>query len=230
MAVGRCSRQTFSKSHAILCESPTDEAFLRALLRHKRLPEVCIRYTGEANIDRTGGIDQFGKLLEGIPTWDGFFSVTDLLIVADTDLDPARNFEKIQKALADARPFGTPPTTYRVPTRPRVKIAGAPAVMVLMVPWEDQPGNLERLCLAAAMSAAGNTAACVDTFAQCAGVNAWANSIKRDAMKLRSVLAAQHQKNPFIGIGKVWQKNPALIPIDHASFKGIEDVLTDFCS
>jgi hypothetical protein len=103
-------------------------------------------------------------------------------------------------------------------------------VTVLLIPWHDQPGNLECLCLPAAVHAAGGLSKCVDDFADCAGVEQWGRANAEGKMKLRSLLAAGHRSDPFIGLGRVWNDAPALIPLDHSGFDRVWDEVARFLS
>ena len=82
---------------------------------------------------------------------------------------------------------------------------------------------LETLLLPAARAA---SAVVVDAFVQHCGVNAWALEASRDKMKLRCLLAAAHEDNPGIGVGKVWTDAEHLIPIDHPSLKQMVDFIS----
>ena len=214
----------------MLCEGPSDEAFFRALIKQRKLPEFCIRHTAEGNEKRAGGIDQIDNFLRGVATWEGFDQLTDILIVADNDLTPSENFKKVCDAIDSAKPERLPPVNYGVPGKPLERAAGTVRVSVLMVPWEGRPGNLESLCLGPAQSASKDVSDCTDAFANCAGVSGWDSETLRAEMKLRSILAVRHQKNPFIGFGKVWTKggDPKLIPLDDHAFDAIADVLKGF--
>ena len=120
-------RNTFSeKTKLIVCEGPSDEAFLRALIKHKRLPEVSIRHTGDADETGRGGIDKFHAYFKGIPGHVGFFDLTAILIVADNDLTPDGNFRKITGQLSALEPFGEPPQRFPVPTKPLERANGRP--------------------------------------------------------------------------------------------------------
>lgn len=220
------ARNAITKSHLIVCEGATDEAFLRALIKAHGLPDCSIRNAGDTN-DGRGGIYHFGKFFKGVPSFSGFVGgVTELLVVADNDLTPDANFQEVRKALAGADPFGSPAASFAVPDKPRETAVGKPNVTILMVPWDNLPGSLETLCLPAAVHAAGSDVdSCCDEFAR--GVRAvdWPNVNKQVELKLRVMLSAQHQKEPFVTLGRIWNECPDLIPLDHDCFRDVVEFL-----
>lgn len=224
----RPPRKSLTPPRVILCEGFSDEAFFRELIKQRRIHQFGIRSCADADKSKKGGIDKFGKLLEAIPTWEGFSELRDIVIVADNDASPAKNFAKVCRLIERASPEAIPAPVYGVPDRALVSAAGTPArITVLMMPWPDVPGNLESLCLQAAASVSADISACVDGFVRCARTDEWEDPTKVDKMRLRSILAARHQKDPFIGLGNVWQRQQSrgLIPINHPCFDRIEAFL-----
>jgi hypothetical protein len=208
-------------SRLIICEGPIDEAFFRSLIRARGLPEFAIRNGSDRSPEASGGIDSIGSLLVGIAIWDGFSNLTEILIAADNDQTPAENFEKVRSQIARAG-------NYPVPSAPLQRATGTPNVTVMMIPWANERGNLETLCLGPAMGVSSVLANCVDAFAACVSVSGWPSGAKLDAMKLRSLLAASHPRNPFIGLGRVWSDAPGLIPLTDASFDRIAAFLARY--
>jgi len=221
-------RNTITLSRLILCEGPSDEAFFRTLIEMRRLPEFSIRHTGDADLSRIGSITKFGLLLEGIPSWVGFDLVTDIVIIANNDDDPAGNFGRVCEQIRNAAPFGTPPRSYDVPSIPLEKTSGAPTIPVMMIPAAGRVGNLETLCLEAAVDSAPAVASCVDELATCTGAAAWPEKSRLGTMKLRCILASRHKPNPFIGLGNVWREVPSLIPLNHTSFVDVANFLEGY--
>jgi hypothetical protein len=228
VAAKRLPRNTFAGPRAIVCEGRADEAFFRALITARQLPEFEIKNTGDADPNQRGGIDKFGLLLQGIPSWRGFDQLTDILLVADNDEKPADNFRRVRDQIAAVTPFGLPAVRYTVPNSPLERTTGTPTICILMIPWADAAGNLESLCLQSAMDAAPAMALCVDAFATCTTAGTWPEVSRLSQMKLRSILAARHKSNPFIGIGRVWNEDASLIPLQHASFDQITGLLESY--
>ncbi len=222
-------RHTFKPPRAILCEGPSDEAFFRALIDAKSLPEFSIRNCADADETGKGGIDKFGKLLEAIPGFGSFYDLRDILIVADGDTNPQGNFERVVRQITQAAPEATPNPAYGVPRQHLEKAAGSPAsIAVMILPWIDTPGNLESLCLKSAVAASPTMAACVDAFAACAEVGEWSDTTKADKMRLVSMISAQHQANPPIGFGRIWKDASGLVPLNHPCFDRVAAVLESY--
>lgn len=211
-----------------MCEGLSDEAFFRALIAARPLPEFAIHHTGESNAEGAGGISRFGDLLKAIPSWNGFYELTDIILVADNDLTPQENFDNLCDQISSVDPYGVPPQQYPVPSRPLETVAGSPNITVLMVPSEDEPGILETLCLTAAVAAAPDITACTDRFANCTSADKWGNPNNLTKMKLRSLLTSQNESNPLVGLGLVWHQNPGLIPLNHEVFDPIVSFLQRF--
>ena len=228
LPIRRPPRDTFTLPRLIICEGPSDEAFFRALIAARPLPEFCIRHTGESNVEGSGGISRFGDLLKSIPSWNGFYQLTDIILVADNDLTPQENFDNVCEQISSVGPYGVPPQQYPVPSRPLKTIAGLHNITVLMVPSENEPGVLETLCLTAAVAAAPDITACTEKFANCTNADEWENPNNLTKMKLRSLLTAQSERNPLVGLGMVWNQNPGLIPLNHEVFDPIVDFLGGF--
>ncbi len=216
---------TLTLPKLIICEGPSDVEFLRALIVARGLPQVCIRHTGDIYKSSRGGIDKISAFLTGIVVWEGFYDLTDILILADNDLNPAENFEKVRQQIIDAKPVATPPVVYPVPDAPLTKAAGNPSITICMMPGGNQHGNLETLCLPSARSANQAATECVAQFAQCAGADQWEEITLRSKMEMHSLLAIQHREDPSIGLRNIWRENPAVIPLDHASFTPIAEVI-----
>lgn len=195
-----------------------------------KLPEVCIRNTGDTSESGHGGIDSFRRFLTGITGWIGFEKLTDILIVADNDLSPDRNFQRILAQIADVPPFGIPPNHFAVPEAPLTIARGTPSITILMIPWTNVQGNLECLCLKAAEAASPDLAAQVREFAPQTLVEEWPEITLQGKMKLRSLLAVRHKPDPFIGLGRTWVEDPTLIPLDSAELENVKTVLRDFCT
>lgn len=227
------SRNTITQPKLILCEGGADEAFLRALIAARSGEPVSIRNTADRSTDPAtrGGVDRFGALLEAVSVFRGFEIVTDIMLVADSDDDPVENFARLRHQIAKATNQNTVPhSTFGVPEAPARTAAGQPSITVLLVPWHDETGNLESLCLPAAETAAGAVAKCVADFAECIGADEWPRLNAIAKLKLRTILAARHRPDPFLGLGTVWMTDPTLIPLNHQCFDRVWLVLDAFLS
>jgi hypothetical protein len=120
--------------------------------------------------------------------------------------------------------FGAAPcaplqSTARTATRPQ-------AVTVLMVPWMDEHGTLERMCIEAARAANGTVSGHVDTFLGLIYAERWRSESRYGKAWLRTYLAAR-ARDPFVALGHVFSdpRQRGLIPVNHTSFDRIADVL-----
>jgi hypothetical protein len=219
----RPPRNEFHLPRLVVCEGRADEAFLRALIKARQLPERHIRSGEDSDTTARGGIDAIGRLLEGIPVWSGFSRIESIVVVVDADDDPLANFARVREQIARLQ-------IYPIPDAPLIvakadAATGMPSIMIAILPWVDRKGSLETLCLTAALSISEPMAACTAAFARCTSAEAWDQQGKKDAMMLRSLLAASHRKNPAIGLGHVWRDAAHLIPLDHPAFDNITDIL-----
>lgn len=216
-------RAEFNLPRLIVCEGGADAAFLRALIKARDLPEFHIRNPQDRGEMARGGIDQIGDYMAGFYITPGFAQLTEILIIANSDINPITNFQKVCAQVAAVSTF-----KFEVPITPLKRTAGVPGVTIALLPWHDEPGNLESFCLEAAKFASPAASACVEIFATCTGAETWVEQTKRGKMKLRSILAAQHKRDPFIGIGKVWREAAHLIPLSHSSFDRLSSILESF--
>jgi len=94
-----------------------------------------------------------------------FRHVSGILVVSDNDDDPGKSLSEVQDQLRDAG-YGVPQGTLTPATG-----AETPPVVIMMLPWAGEPGNLETLCLRAMYDASPELSKCVDEFCKCAGVH-----------------------------------------------------------
>jgi hypothetical protein len=160
----------------------------------------------------------------------GFSKIKHVVIVADDDRLADNRFAQVVNQVREIAATSSP--RFAIPAQERVRatlnIANTSTVdvTVAMIPWTGTPGVLETLLLPAARAASAVVAQGLDAFVQHCGVNAWALEASRNKMKLRCLLAAAHEDNPGIGVGKVWSDAEHLIPIDHPSLKQMVDFIS----
>ncbi len=92
-----------------------------------------------------------------------------------------------------------------------------------MLPSTGEEGDLERLCVAAAHSANAQVAGYVEAFAAQLGADQWPAQ-RAGKLHLRASLSAR-DKDPFITLKHAFQNEQNLIPLAHASFNPIVDLL-----
>ena len=204
----------------ILCEGQGDAAFFEHLIRERRLPDFEIKYPKERE---PGGKDAFGKRLDALRIQPGFERLSAVIVVSDNDDNSDSSFQNIQRQLDWAG--------YGVPTMPLeiARAADFPAVVVLMLPWVNEPGVLETLCLQAACDWWPTLKLCLDAYCECAGTNAWKPS-KQFKMRLRCLLSAACESDPNTSLVYAWsgEGRGELIPLAHPCFDRIAQFLQVF--
>lgn len=204
----------------LLCEGPEDVAFFQRLIETRSLPRFRIKDTGGKG-SKAAGNTNFGRALKALKIEEG---VKDILVVADNDEAPNQSFSNVCRQIRSA--YGPD----KVPNRPLQKVSTDPSVMVLMVPWENNLGCLETLCVGAARTANAQVANHVDQFAAMIGFENWDRQTRKSKMWLRTMLAACCEHDPFVFLGNTfrYRKNQHLIPLDHQCFDRVSDVLSQY--
>lgn len=211
----------FHLPRLILCEGRRDEAFFYALIGARTLPEFHVVSPDE---ETGGGLSGFPRALRGIETTTGFEGIIELVLAADNDDDPDANFNEVVGYVEMNPKLGSPERKVGIPTEPNVRAAGEISATALMLPWAKIPGSLDSLCLEVASHAHPSQSQCVDTYAECVSADSWSVS-KQAKMKLRSLFAGTHRRNPDIGFGNVWRDEPGLVPLDDNCFNQLADFL-----
>jgi hypothetical protein len=216
---------SISKSRILICEGASDQAFFRALIRSRNLPEFDI-FKPEDLSGVSPGKDGFKPFLEGISVVLPSTRVAGILVVADNDLDPAASFANVQRQIRNAR------GGYGVPSKPLEVAKPDPAVsipplMILMLPWEGEMGALESLLLQSVYGNQPNLKTCSDTFCHCTATDTW-DQVKQSKMRIQAALAAMCRSNPDVPLQGAWNQDENLIPLNHAAFDRISTLLAGF--
>jgi hypothetical protein len=172
----------------VLFEGAEDKAFLQALLlAHGILGNFLFpRHDGF-------GKDGFQKILAGLVT----VNHRAIIIVADNDGAPTTAFQNIQRQIRDAG--------YTSPTNPRetAQTTGLSPVSVLMIPWDDEAGCLETLCLGARNTNYEAQWDCANALVQCANAGGW-EIAKREKLRMRAFLSSVCRSDPNTGLRFAW--------------------------
>ena len=150
------------KPRVILCEGPGDKSFFDHFIGARNLPDFTVIHPRQ-DID-PGGRGGYASRLRGLRLQPGFDLVDGIVVVSDNNANPAASFSRVRQQLLDAG--------YPTPNRSFTMAYGSPSVIVITMPCEREPGQLETLCLQAMASAWPHHAQCVETFSECAGVTA----------------------------------------------------------
>jgi hypothetical protein len=203
-----------TESRLIICEGKADVAFFDHLIQGRGLPGF--------QVLSAEGKDGYERVLVALSAAPGFDRIAGILVVGDNDLDPPAAFFNIQEQI---RAVGT----YPVPNHPgeAVKNQGYPAVVVMMVPWQERVGCLETLLIEAVDDVRHDLKLCVDTYAACAHADAW-NEVEQSKMKLQSLISAICRSDPNTPVSFAWSRNEDIIPLDRPCFDQIANFLGGF--
>ena len=203
----------------LLCEGPEDKYFFRKLIQSRKLPEFDIQDTSSQH-DRNGGNTKFGTKLKVLrDNRRGFSGLDHILIVSDNDTDQQTSFNAICEQLAR--------NGFAVPSAILQRSNGRPTITIMMLPFADEHGNLESVCVDATRHENKTIASHADHFVALVKADEWPQEVKQK-LWLRVVLSARYQKDPFIFLGKAFSEG--LVPMTHNSFDHITDALRSFGS
>jgi len=204
----------------LVCEGFEDKHFFRHLIRQRHLPDFRVIDTSSKK-DRAGGITKFKEAIGAFRASETrrYNALSDILIIADNGETPPHNFKKVQDQIEALFPG-------RSPTRPREPSNSQPRVTILMVPWDDEPGSLESLCVGGARRAGSNVAVHVDSFVSSVGGDTWGEPRWSKAW-LRTILAARF-RDPFVSLADVFRYHEHLIDVLDPCFDGIAQVFESF--
>jgi len=203
----------------LVCEGHEDKFFFHHLIRERDLPSFHI-WPSSGNGGFANAIRAFraGRTKQ-------YNALRNILIVADNDENPAASFSNVCDHIEQLFGSGTRPSAPLEKTKTRPI-----AVTVLMIPWTDVNGHLERLCIESATEADKAIAGHVQTFMDLIFADRWASESRRGKAWLRTNLAARCSRDPFVPLGEVFREDQYrhLIPLNHRSFDRIADVLASF--
>ena len=208
------ARETsFSLPVAIYCEGYEDKVFLCRLLEQRQLGRCHVLTTATEGL--AAGNSRFGgRLRLDYLTNRGFHHVRRILIITDGDGDNDAAFINICNQIATA---GMHP-----PAVPDQFGGGVPSILVHVV-----DGNLECLLQPAARSRSALIAGHVDTFRDfIASTQQWRDD-QLGKLWLRSCLAANCPRDPFVTLGKVFTEPRYydIAPTNHPSLDGLSAII-----
>lgn len=206
----------YKRHYQVLCEGDGDDKFIQALAKAHDLPEF------EVTCFASGGGFEAKLASFEIPVNRGV--IKKIVIVADNDTDPSASFQVIKKGIERCK-------IYPVPKRPRhIRGSEHASVAVLMLPGDDEHGNLETLFLKNVRVKHPELVTCAEAFCACerAGVaDDWTKG-QRDKMLLRSILSARIKDDPNSSLGFIWGKPDLPMDIGSDEFKWIADFMREF--
>lgn len=210
----------------ILCEGPHDASFFKALLIQRGINDYQV--LTPIDEDEGGGKTRFTAALNSYSTDSGFQNINGIIIASDSDTDPNTSLRAVIDAIAATDPiYEITGVRYQVPRSARGRTHGRPALGILLIPWEDQPGNLETLLLDAIRHQWGPQRQCAEALMRCVGADTWPVT-KKSKLLLRALIAGAHRRRPDLGLAKLWVQFPELISLNDRHFQDIAHYLRTF--
>ena len=191
----------------ILTEGEADDAFIKKLIEENNLglENFILR-----EVRNDGGCTNFGKRIRSIRTVSEPMVLRDcgaIVIIADNDDDPAEQFLVIRNQIEIANEGAVADDLFGVPINPLVaarQSLSLPPLYILMLPWSNEAGCLETLCLAAMNPDYAPQLACVDEIFQCVGASAWSTTMQ-SKFRVQCLLSSICNGDPYTHLKYAWK-------------------------
>jgi hypothetical protein len=197
----------------LLCEGAGDAAFFRHVLDSYEITGFQVAFPPRDN----PGFDGFAPYLSGMPIRRGYEDLKHIVIVADCDDNAAERFKKVIEVITVSNL--TAPKEARRPSK------GTPAVTVVLLPSNEEPGNLETLLLKTLKP--HDKAACWDKYFECLKMDDLRPGVV-SKKKAATIIATANNSNPTCTLHYLWsEKNRKYNPfsIEHDAIKELAAVL-----
>ncbi len=210
--------QPFKSNRLILCEGIEDAAFLRELIRRRRLNPFDVRPVKD--VGDVAGISGFADALVASITVTGFRQINRLILIADSNSHWRTSFWKLREQIEQANAHPDVFGRFEIPSNPFEMSGGHPRLIILLNPRPTSKGALETLLWEVLGSQYARVKDCIDDVCQCVGIDRgsgkWPQA-KLDKARVHTAIALINRLNPSIGLGLLWGHYPNLIPVtDHA--------------
>ncbi|MCB1423255.1 MAG: hypothetical protein KDJ69_12470 [Nitratireductor sp.] len=209
----------FEKECLLICEGVGDKRFFQKLFLSRGIGgDIEVKSVNE-NIDgQSGGRGNMGNYLKAVQENENFIeNVKIIIIVSDNDEDVNASFLEVQKQLRIAD-LPVPENVQELVHRRNKK-----SVAVLMVP-PGQIGNLESMCLPAAISKWGLQEE-LDEWVAATPASTWPLG-KQAKVKIQALISAHHKRLPETGFAAHWRSDEQLCtPLNHATFNDVVSFL-----
>lgn len=219
-------RHTLKPDHKkiVLCEGPSDAAFLRRLREEKLIPHsVACMEAGQHGPGQ--GVSGMKTFLEALPAFDKERQIETICLLADADYDCEAQFQLLVQQIEAANRNEDTKDLYSVPTR-----LGSFAsenrinLHIELVPANDKIGTLETLLLTVLNDVHSDKMKCVDTLINCSGNTTWSPNQVAKA-RVQAALAIILETDPACGLSRLWSDHPDVIPVNHTAFRDLVDRL-----
>ena len=208
----------------ILCEGADDAEFFARLTQARGLNQyhvLCPKGLDGRCLGKGGFARHLDLLKQGIPSG---VPLKGVLVVADTDEDRGESFREVRRSITASG--------LRVPDNPleiMTNHSGFPATAVMMVPWHDRTGNLERVIYDALAQMVPHLVPCAEAFRDCSNAGGRTESLQAK-MLLRCLISVLNPSDPSITVTNFLKGPIEFCPIDysHATFTQMTDFLATF--
>jgi hypothetical protein len=153
------------------------------------------------------------------------------LIILVADNDNGLGFENVREEISQANADATADDQFGVPNAPRVSTKQSqslPDISILMLPWDNELGCLETLCLRAVNQKYSREKQCAESLVECVLATDWEIS-KKSKLILRCFLSAVCKTEPNTGLIYAWSTENGrpgdIFPLDSPAFKQVADYL-----
>jgi hypothetical protein len=172
------------------------------------------------------GKDGFDELLGSLLTIQpAIHNVRAVIVVMDSDDDPAQAFQFAQRKIREAGSYGVPVAPLAFKQSP----IGIPATMVMTIPWTTEPGNLETLVAKAVPHYFAQEWQCLEVFYHCTSAPRWRVG-QQSKMQMACAIAAVWQDDPSCAMSNMWSKSIFKPLLQHSCFDQIANFLQDIAS
>jgi hypothetical protein len=201
-------KQTFAAMPiVILTEGEADDAFIKKLIEDNGLgvENFIIR-----KVNQDGGCTNFWKRIRSIRTTTEPMILRNceaVVIIADNDGSPAEQFAAIRNQIEMANQGVVADDLFGIPLTPLVaarQSLSLPPVIVLMLPWGNEPGCLETVCLSSMNPDYAPQLACVDEIFQCVGAGAWSATMQAK-FRVQCLLSSICTGDPYTHLKYAWK-------------------------
>ena len=193
------SPRRIEKPKQLLVEGKDPENVFEAFTRHLKLQSI--------QVQDFGGVDELRGFLKAFVKSPAFDTVSSMGIVRDAENSAASAFQSVHSSLTNV---GLP-----APSGAGQRFGDSPAVTVLILPGDDNPGMLETLLCQTFADAPVNR--CIDDFFECVG------SLPGPPDKARAHAYLATRSYPEVSTGVAAQKG--YWPLDHDDFADVRSFL-----
>ena len=189
----------------LLVEGKAQQNFFEALIQHLRLQDG-------PQIQDFGGVNELRGFLEAFVETPGFDTVTSIGIVRDAEESAAAARQSVEGSLRNAG----------LPVPGDAGKDGDPAVHVLILPDDEEPGMIETLLCRSVAHEPVNP--CIDKFFGCVAALPGFDIRNPDKARAQAYLATR--PIPAVSVGVAAQKG--YWPLDDEAFAGVRAFLAAF--